>query len=58
MQRLCELNVRQQVAALARTTVLRQAWKRGQPVDIHGWIYGLDDGLLRDLGATVTAAQT
>jgi carbonic anhydrase len=50
--------VRQQVAALARTTVLRQAWKRGQPVDIHGWIYGLDDGLLRDLGATVTAAQT
>jgi len=52
--RLCELNVRQQVRSLARTTVLRQAWKRGQPVDIHGWIYGIDDGLLRDLEVTVT----
>jgi carbonic anhydrase len=52
--RLCELNVRQQVASLARTTVLRQAWKRGQPVDVHGWIYGIEDGLLRDLGTTLT----
>jgi carbonic anhydrase len=56
--RLCELNVRQQVAALARTTVLRQAWKRGQPVDVHGWIYGIEDGLLRDLGETVTASNS
>jgi carbonic anhydrase len=54
-KRLCELNVRQQLRTLSRTTVLRQAWKRGQPVDVHGWIYGVDDGLLRDLGECVTA---
>lgn len=53
--RLCELNVREQVRTLSRTTVLRQAWKRGQAVDIHGWIYGIGDGLLRDLGERVTA---
>jgi carbonic anhydrase len=52
-KRLCELNVRAQVQTLARTTVLRQAFRRGQPVDIHGWIYGIEDGLLRDLGETV-----
>jgi carbonic anhydrase len=57
MQRICELNVRQQVTALARTTVLRQAWKRGQAVDIHGWIYGIEDGLLRDLGVTTSAVR-
>ena len=56
-KKLCELNVRQQVRTLARTTVLRQAWKRGQRVDVHGWIYGIDDGLLRDLGETVTGAD-
>jgi carbonic anhydrase len=54
-KRLCELNVRQQLRALSRTTVLRQAWKRGQPVDVHGWIYRVEDGLLRDLGERVTA---
>ena len=54
-KRLCELNVRQQLRALSRTTVLRQAWKRGQAVDVHGWIYGVEDGLLRDLGERVTA---
>jgi carbonic anhydrase len=54
-KRLCELNVREQVRVLSRTTVLRQAWKRGQRVDVHGWIYGIDDGLLRDLGLRVSA---
>jgi len=54
-QRLCELNVREQVRVLSRTTVLRQAWKRGQRVDVHGWIYGIEDGLLRDLGLRVSA---
>jgi carbonic anhydrase len=53
--RLCELNVREQVRVLSRTTVLRQAWKRGQRVDVHGWIYGIEDGLLRDLGLRVSA---
>ena len=52
--KLCEYNVREQVRVLARTTVLRQAWRRGQEIAIHGWIYGIEDGLLRDLGVTVT----
>jgi carbonic anhydrase len=52
--RLCELNVRQQVRALGRTTVLRHAWQRGQAVDLHGWIYGIEDGLLRDLGERIS----
>ncbi len=47
--RLCELNVMEQVVNVARTTVVRDAWVRGQDVAVHGWIYGLSDGLLRDL---------
>ncbi len=54
-KRLCELNVREPVRVLSRTTVLRQAWKRKQRVDVHGWIYGIEDGLLRDLGLRVSA---
>jgi carbonic anhydrase len=53
--RLCELNVRQQVRSPCRTTVMKQAWRRGQPVDVHGWIYGIEDGLLRDLGDRITS---
>ncbi len=49
--RLCELSVRAQVQNLARTPILRSAWASGMPVRIHGWIYGLSDGLLRDLHA-------
>ena len=51
--RLCELNVIEQVANVAQTTILRDAWERGQTITVHGWIYGLRDGLLRDLGCTV-----
>lgn len=51
--RLCELNVIEQVINLSQTTILQDAWMRGQPVSIHGWIYGLKDGLLKDLGMTV-----
>ena len=54
-QRLCELNVIEQVANVCRTTVVREAWARGQQLAVHGWIYGLDDGLLRDLAMCVTA---
>ncbi len=54
--RLCELNVIEQVANASLTTVVRDAWIRGQALAIHGWIYGLRDGLLRDLGMCVTAA--
>lgn len=53
---LCELNVRAQVRSLCRTTVIKQAWQRGQSVDVHGWIYGIEDGLLRDLGDRITSA--
>ena len=46
---LCEYNVCAQVEGLAHTTIVRDAWARGQELAIHGWIYGLSDGLLRDL---------
>jgi len=52
--RLCELNVIEQVGNVSQTTVVRDAWSRNQPLSIHGWIYGLSDGLLRDLGVTVS----
>ena len=51
--RLCELNVLEQVANVCQTFVIQDAWQRGQPVTVHGWIYGLRDGLMRDLGFTV-----
>ena len=49
VDRLCELNVIEQVANVCQTTVVTSAWDRGQPLAVHGWIYGLKDGLLRDL---------
>ena len=52
--RLCELNVVEQVANVCRTTIVRDAWARGQPLTVHGWIYGLKDGLIRDLKCTAT----
>jgi carbonic anhydrase len=52
--RLCELNVMQQVVNVCQTSILRDAWRRGQSVAVHGWIYGLQDGLLRDLNVTMT----
>lgn len=48
--RLCELNVIEQVANVCQTTVVQDAWSRGQPLTVHGWIYRISDGLLRDLG--------
>jgi carbonic anhydrase len=47
--RLCELNVREQVRHVCEATVVQDAWRRGQALSVHGWVYGLDDGLLRDL---------
>ena len=55
--RLCELNVIEQVANVCHTTIARDAWERGQELTVHGWIYGLQDGLLRDLKPTVTGFQ-
>jgi carbonic anhydrase len=54
---LCELNVREQVANVCRTTVVQEAWERGQELSVHGWIYALEDGLLRDLGLCVTCPE-
>jgi carbonic anhydrase len=51
---LCELNVVEQVWNVCRTTVVQLAWERGQELSVHGWVYGLDDGLLRDLDVCVT----
>ena len=56
--RLCELNVIEQVTNLCQTTILQDAWERGQEVTVHGWVYGLRDGLLRDLGMTVNSADS
>ena len=55
--RLCELNVTEQVINVAQTTVVRDAWERGQELTIHGWVYGLQDGLLRDMGMSVSAPE-
>ena len=52
LNHLCELNVIEQVANVCKTTVVRDAWERGQKLSIHGWIYGMSDGLLRDLHTT------
>ena len=54
--RLCELNVIEQVANVCSTTIVQDAWARGQELTVHGWIYGLRDGLLRDLQATASNA--
>jgi carbonic anhydrase len=55
--RLCELNVIEQVSNVCQTTIARDAWERGQALTVHGWIYGLRDGLLRDLNTTVTGSD-
>jgi carbonic anhydrase len=53
--RLSELNVIEQAANVCQTTIVRDAWERGQELTVHGWIYGLKDGLLRDLNFTVSS---
>lgn len=53
LDRLCELNVIEQVLNVGRTTIVQSAWQRGQELVVHGWIYGLEDGLLRDLGISI-----
>lgn len=57
LDRLCELNVIEQVLNVCRTTIVQNAWGRDQKLSVHGWIYGIQDGLLRDLGICVTNPQ-
>jgi carbonic anhydrase len=55
VRRLCELNVIEQARSVCETTILRDAWERGQPVMVHGWVYGLADGIIHDLGIAATS---
>jgi carbonic anhydrase len=54
---LCELNVIEQVANVCQVTIVRDAWDRRQTLSVHGWVYGLQDGLVRDLLTTVTGPE-
>jgi carbonic anhydrase len=53
--RLCELNVVEQVVNVGNTTIVRDAWARGQTLAVHGWVYDITDGLLRDLSTCITS---
>ncbi len=55
LDRLCELNVIEQVVNVCQTTIIQDAWERGQEVAIHGWVYGIQDGLLSELGMTISS---
>lgn len=55
---LCELNVIEQVIHVCQTSSVQEAWWRGQSLTVHGWIYGLHDGLVRDLGISLSDAET
>ena len=55
--RLCELNVLEQAANVGRTTIVQDAWRRGQQLTVHGWIYALKDGVIRDLGYSVNRPE-
>ena len=57
MDRLCELNAMHQVVNVCQTTILREAWERGQCVTVHGWCYSLNDGLIRDLGVSARSRE-
>ena len=52
---LCELNVIEQVANVCKTTIVRDAWEKGQQLTVHGWIYGMSDGLVRDLHTSASS---
>lgn len=55
INRLCQLNVIEQVRHVCQTTILQDAWSRGQSVSVHGWVYDINDGLMQDLNVCITA---
>ena len=55
LDRLCELNVVEQMSNVCRTTLVQDAWERGQPLSVHGWVYGINDGLLREMGVAASS---
>ncbi|MBW2484233.1 MAG: carbonate dehydratase [Deltaproteobacteria bacterium] len=56
LNRLCELNVIEQVANVCHTSIVQKAWEAGQELSIHGWIYSIEDGILKDLGVSIAGA--
>lgn len=57
IEKMCELNVVEQVVNVCETTIVQDAWARGQEVAVHGWIYDVCDGLLKDMGLCVTGSE-
>ncbi|WP_455201615.1 carbonate dehydratase [Kaarinaea lacus] len=57
VDRLCEINVIEQVKSVVHTTIVQDAWDRGQELAVHGWIYSIADGLLRDLNVCITSKE-
>ena len=57
LDKMCELNVVEQVANVCNTTIVRNAWKRGQELTVHGWIYSIENGILQDLNVCVTGFE-
>jgi carbonic anhydrase len=55
--KLCELNVIEQAVNVCHTTIVRDAWERGQPLQVHGWVYSLKDGLVRDMNFSVNGTD-
>jgi carbonic anhydrase len=55
LQRMCEINVIEQVVNVCHTTVVQEAWARGQALAVHGWVYDVSDGILHDVGITITS---
>ncbi len=57
MDRMCELNVIEQTSNVCNTTIVQNAWTEGQNLSIHGWIYNIEDGILKDLNVCITNAE-
>tara|TARA_R100000365_G_C2675269_1_gene22863 strand:+ start:39 stop:269 length:231 start_codon:yes stop_codon:yes gene_type:complete len=57
LDRMCELNVMEQVANVTHTNIVQNAWKRGQELTVHGWIYSIEDGILRNLMKPITGIE-
>lgn len=57
LDRLCELNVIQQVSSVCRTTVVEEAWENGAELSVHGWIYSIDNGVLKDLDTSISSNE-
>lgn len=54
---LCELNVKEQVTNICNTTIVQNAWKQGRELTVHGWIYNIENGILKDLDTCVTTSD-